>query len=194
MAFPAPKKPARSKGDLDRPYEAGDSIPAPEALHADGDTGWAMWNEAAQQQERRFADTAPMTQPPGMTPEEIGWAATQPAGGALLKRMASVKAVDRPLFTLEAAMLVARKNNRVCPRPQQWDAFMDLLPAKKSLRGMQQPPAPATGAAWSVTPALTKRLCFREQIEWAEHAGVLEPVMQFMQSMSEEEWLHMGED
>ena len=193
MAFPAPKKPAR-KGDLDRPYEAGDSIPAPEALHADGDTGWAMWNEAAQQQERRFADTAPMTQPPGMTPEEIGWAATQPAGGALLKRMATVKPVDRPLFTLEAAMLVARKNNRVCPRPQQWDAFMDLLPAKKSLRGMQQPPAPATGAAWSVTPALTKRLCFREQIEWAEHAGVLEPVMQFMQSMSEEEWLHMGED
>ena len=193
MAFPAPTKPAR-KSDLDRPYEAGDSIPAPEALHADGDTGWAMWNEAAQQQERRFADTAPMTQPPGMTPEEIGWAATQPAGGALLKRMATVKPVDRPLFTLEAAMLVARKNNRVCPRPQQWDAFMNLLPAKKSLRGMQQPPAPATGAAWSVTPALTKRLCFREQIEWAEHAGVLEPVMQFMQSMSEEEWLHMGED
>ena len=194
MAFPAPKKPARNQADLDRPYEAGDSIPAPEALHADGDSGWAMWNEASQQQERRFADTAPMTQPPGMSPEEIGWAATQPAGGALLKRLATAKPMDKPLFTLEAAVLVARKNNRVCPRPQQWDAFMNLLPAKKSLRGTQQPPAPATGAAWPVTPALTKRLCFREQIEWADRAGVLEPAMQFMQSMSEEEWLHMGED
>lgn len=193
MAFPASKKPARRNGDLDRPYEAGDSIPAPEALHQDGDTGWALWNEASQQQERRFADTAPMTQPPGMSPEEIGWAATQPAGGALLKRMAT-RPIERPLFTLEAAMLVARKNNRVCPRPERWDEFMKLLPAKKSLRGTQQPPAPATGAAWAVTPALTKRLCFREQIEWADAAGVLEPVMQFMQSMPEGEWLHMGED
>lgn len=193
MAFPSPKKPARSK-DLDRPWEAGDSIPAPEALHQDGDTGWALWNEASQQQERRFADTAPMTQPPGMTPEEIGWAATQPAGGALRKRPAMPRRIEKPLFTLDAAMLVARKNNRVCPRPPQWDAFMQLLPARKSMRGTQQPPAPATGAAWTVTPALTKRLCFREQIEWAEQAGVLEAVMQFMQSMPEEEWLHMGED
>ena len=71
---------------------------------------------------------------------------------------------------------------------------MQLLPAKTSLRGRQQPPAPPTGRAWAVTPPLTKRLCFREQIEWAESAGVLEAVMAFMQSMPEEEWLHMGED
>jgi hypothetical protein len=45
-----------------------------------------------------------------------------------------------------------------------------------------------------VTPPLTKRLCFREQIEWAEAAGLLESVMAFMQSMSEQDWLHMGED
>lgn len=195
MAFPASsKKPARRTTDLDRPWEAGDSIPAPEALHQDGDTGWALWNEAHQQQERRFADTAPMTQPPGLTPEEVAWAATQPAGSAMPKRPLVPRPADKPLFTLEAAMLVARKNNRVCPRPERWDAFMQLLPAKKSLRGTQHPPAPATGAAWAVTPALTKRLCFREQIEWAERAGVLEAVMQFMQSMPEEEWLHMGED
>ena len=27
---------------------------------------------------------------------------------------------------------------------------------------------PVTGAAWSLTAPLTKRLCFREQIEWAD--------------------------
>lgn len=195
MAFPQSKNnPPRRPGDLDRPYEAGDSIPAPEALHRDGETGWALWQEAQQQVERRFADTAPMTQPPGMSPEEVSWAATQPAGGVLLPKKARAAAAGAPIFTLESAMLVARRNNRVCPRPERWDEFMKLLPARKSLRGQQQPPAPPTGKAWAVTPPLTKRLCFREQIEWAEGAGVLESVMAFMQSMREEEWLHMGED
>jgi hypothetical protein len=194
MAFPPSKKPVRAKGDLDRPWEAGDSIPAPEALHQDGDTAWAMFNEVQQQHERRFADTAPATQGPGLSAEEIAWAATQPAGGKSLPRPVPRRSAEKPLFTLESAMLVARRNNRVCPRPQRWDALMELLPARKSLRGSQQPPAPPTGAAWAVTPPLTKRLCFREQIEWAEREGVLENVMAFMQAMSEEEWLHMGED
>ena len=193
MAFPSSKKPARPSKSLEHRWEAGDSIPAPEALHSDGDTAWALWNEVNNQHNRRFEHTQPMTQPPGMTPEEVSWAATQPAGNALRPKQAP-RRVEAPLFTLEAAMLVARKNNRVCPRPERWDEFTKLLPLKKSLRGNQKPPAPATGAAWAVTPALTKRLCFREQIEWAEREGVLEPVMQFMQSMSEEEWLHMGED
>src|ERR671938_640584 len=57
-----------------------------------------------------------------------------------------------------------------------------MLPPRKTLRGQQMPPAAVTGPAWDVTPALTKRLCFREQIEWAERVGVLEAVMVFMQS------------
>ena len=56
------------------------------------------------------------------------------------------------------------------------------------------PPPPITGQAWAVTPSLTKRLHFREQIEWAERAGILDAVMAFMQALPEEEWLHMGED
>ena len=193
MAVPASKKPARSKSDLDRPWEAGDSIPAPEAVHGDGESVWALWNEVSQQHERRFADTAPMTRPPGMTTEDAAWAATQPAG-ALAARPARKSVEAQPLFTLESAMLVARRNNRVCPRPERWDAFTQLLPARKTLRGSLTPPVAPTGSAWAVTPPLTKRLCFREQIEWAERAGVLESAMDFMQSLSEEDWLHMGED
>lgn len=194
MANPPSKKPPK-RGDLDRPWEAGDSIPAPEAIHGDGDTAWALWNEASSQQERRFADTQPATRPPGMTQEEAAWAATQPASSALKARpLPKPKKAQEAIFTLESAMLVARRNNRVCPRPERWDAFTRLLPARKSLRGSMPPPVPPTGAAWAVTPALTKRLAFREQIEWAEREGVLETVMAFMQSMPEEEWLHMGED
>jgi hypothetical protein len=181
--------------DLDRPWLAGDPIPAPEAIYKDGESGWALWKEIADQHERRFAETAPMTRPPELAPEGAPWAPTQPASSLGVGARKPAHAADtQPLFTLESAMLVARRNNRVCPRPQHWDAFMALLPARRTLRGSAQPPAPPSGAAWGVTPALTKRLCFREQVEWAERAGVLEDVMAFMHSMAEEEWLHMGED
>lgn len=191
MPFPLSRKPGARK-DLDRPWEAGDSIPLPEAVDSNGDSAWALWNEVKNQHEGRFADTAPLTQPPGLAPEEIAWAPTLPAGGRLPRLPEAREA--QPLFTLDAAMLVARRNNRVCPRPERWLAFTAMLPPRKTLRGIAQPPIPPTGAAWAVTPALTKRLCFREQVEWAERAGVLEGVMAFMQSMAEEEWLHMGED
>jgi hypothetical protein len=190
---PPTKNPPRRGGDLDRPWEAGDSIPAPEALHGDGESSWALWNEVKRQHEHRFADTAPMTRNPG-SPEDVAWAKTQPASEAMkIPKLVPRRRQDQ-VFTLESAMLVARRNNRVCPRPEQWDAFTQLLPPRKSVRGSMPPPAAPTGAAWAVTPALTKRLCFREQIEWAERAGVLEKVMAFLQTMTEEEWLHMGED
>lgn len=194
---PGPKTPPRKGVDLDQPWNAADPIPAGEAVEGDGESAWALWNEVSKQHEHRFAPTAPMTVPPGnapptVAPHERPWAATQPADRAPL--LPAQKREKQPVFTLESAMLVARKNNRVCPRPERWTEFSAMLPPRKTLRGQQQPPAAATGAAWAVTPSLTKRLCFREQIEWAESAGILETVMAFMQSMREDEWLHMGED
>jgi hypothetical protein len=191
MAFPQSKTPGRRSGDLDRPWEPGDSIPVPEATHSDGDSAWALFNELSHQQEPRFADTQPMTHPPGLSTEEAAWAPTMPQAEVALRSQA---APEQPIFTLEAAMLVARRNNRVCPRPERWTAFMALLPPRKTLRGTMQPPVPPLGAPWSVTPPLTKRLCFREQIEWAQRAGVLEDVMAFMQGLPESDWLHIGED
>ena len=193
---PGSKLPPAKRTGLDLPWHAADPIPVPDAVHQDGDSAWAMWNEVRQQHEARFAPTAPMTVPataPGsLSPHEQAWAVTQPGGRAPTVPQPARPA--QPLFTLEAAMLVARKNNRVCPRPARWAEFSAMLPPRKTLRGHQQPPAAVTGPAWDVTPPLTKRLCFREQIEWAERAGLLEAVMAFMQAMGEEEWLHMGED
>lgn len=199
MAFLRPRPPAKPRKGLDRPWEAGDSIPAPEAILRESESAWALFNEVSQQHEARFAETAPMTKPPpqqapqALSPEERSWARTLPAGAQQVQ-LPATRREAQPLFTLEGAMLVARRNNRVCPRPAQWEALTALLPARKTLRGLQQPPAPAIGRAWAVTPPLTKRLCFREQVEWAEHEGVLEQVMGFMQAMDEDQWLHMGED
>jgi hypothetical protein len=189
-----PKKPAPQRRDLNGPWEAGDSIPAPEALHRDGESAWALWNALSKQHEAKFAETAPMTVAPSqLTPEERGWASTQPAGMAAAP-LSTRRREAQPLYTLDSAILMARRNNRVCPRPERWNELSKLLPARRTMRGNQAPPAAATGVAWAMTPSLTKRLCFREQIEWAEREGALEAIMTFMQAMSEEEWLHMGED
>lgn len=192
MAFASPKKPAGRPQDPEGRWQAGDPIPLPEVQHRDGDSAWALWTEVSRQHEARFLPTAPLTLPPGMAPEQLAWARTQPAArGASLRSPARP---SQPVFTLETALLVARRNNRVCPRPAQWDALCRLLPVRRTLRGTQPPPAAATGAAWVVTPSLTKRLCLREQLEWAEREGVLEAVIGFLQGMAEEDWLHMGED
>lgn len=193
MSTRAPRNlPPRKGPDLDQPWHPGDAIPAPEAVHGDGESAWALWNEVAQQHEQRFAPTAPMPAQAQLSTEEQSWAPTQPASKPVLPQ--PKRRDPEPLFTLESAMLVARRNNRVCPRPERWQEFSALLPERKTQRGSMQPPPAITGRAWEVTPPLTKRLCFREQIEWAESTGVLEPVMAFLLAMPEQDWLHMGED
>ena len=169
-----------------------DPVPAAEAVYRDGDTGWALWNEVNRQHDAGFAPTRPMTAPGALGSADRAWAATQP--GARMPAPPAGRGPVRPALTLEAAMLVARRNNRVCPRPVRWTEFFAMLPPRKTARGQALPPAPVTGPAWNVTPPLAKRLCFREQIEWAEAAGLLEAVMAFMNSMREDEWMHMGED
>lgn len=190
MASSAPKPPRRGGRNLDAPWDAGDSIPAPEAIEG-GESVWALWSEANKVHEQRFAETAPASRPAPLPSENPAWAKTQPMRSVARPRKRS-EGVS--FFSLEAAMLVARRNNRVCPRPERWQELYEQLPPRKTLRGTQNPPVPPLGSAWAATPPLTKRLLFREHIEWAEATGSLETVMAYMQSMAETDWLHMGED
>jgi hypothetical protein len=171
-----------------RAWQEGDTIPAPEAVQSDGESAWALWQQVAQQHEAGFAPTQPLTVPLSLKPEEVAWAPTQPAGPLRGARQA-----QQQLVTLEAAILVARRNNRVCPRLDRWTEFRKLLPARKTATGVSQPPPALTGAQWDQLPSLTKRMLFRDQIEWAEHTGVLAAALEFMQRMAEQDWLHMGE-
>ncbi|HEY8359173.1 MAG TPA: hypothetical protein VIL30_17115, partial [Ramlibacter sp.] len=105
-----------SRHSLDVPYSPGDTIPAPEAIEKDGESVWALFSEISHQHDNRFADTAPASGAQGLSASEApGWAATRPMprGAALPGQRPRPNA--QPLFTLEAAMLVARRNNRVCP-------------------------------------------------------------------------------
>ena len=47
---------------------------------------------------------------------------------------------------------------------------------------------------WPNLSGLQKRLRFREHVEWAERNGRLPEVARFMAQMTEDDWVHMGED
>src|SRR5690606_19282989 len=127
---------------LDTPYVIGDTIPAPEAIERDGESAWALFSEISRQHDARFLDTAPASRPMNLTSEAPGWAKTRPLERGSQDVAPGRRGEGPPLFSLDAAMLVARRNNRVCPRPEKWVQFTELLPARKTLRGTQPPPAP----------------------------------------------------
>lgn len=85
-----------------------------------------------------------------------------------------------------------KKLDRVCPMPPEWDALYKIL-IKRTQKGVDQdPPVPLILAAWH-TPALMKMIILEEQILWAEDKGILNEVYDFLCSLDESNWLHLGQ-
>jgi hypothetical protein len=97
------------------------------------------------------------------------------------------------MVTVEQALEEAQKNNRVCPQPRKWDELYKLLPNKMRKGNGWVPSLPLILAAWWDTPAMSKILRLREHIEWAAEHESLDVVFEFMKSLKEEEWFHIGE-
>jgi hypothetical protein len=187
-------KPMPGAGQGGDAYIRGDAIPVPEVVEMNSDSAWAMWNDAHAAHEAKFADTAPASIADMAAAADPRFAATVP--GALnpdhpaIQRGNGVRQPPQPRrISLDDAMLEARKNNRVCPVPPRWQELYQLLPDKKN----NQPTPPLVGPAWSVTPSISKRMCLREQLEWAESRGKLEEVLSFLQRLPEAEWHHMDD-
>lgn len=85
-------------------------------------------------------------------------------------------------------------NNRICPIPQKWNELFDMLHNKKQKSsGVWEPPLPLILAAWYDTPALSKQLRLKEHLEWAQKEKQLDDLSNFLYSLKEEEWFHLGE-
>jgi hypothetical protein len=97
------------------------------------------------------------------------------------------------MSSIDQVLAVATENNRVCPQPKKWQQLYELLPNKTRKGAGWEPALPLILAAWWDTPAMSKMLRLREHIEWAAAHGCLEQVHEFMQSLAEEEWHHLGE-
>jgi hypothetical protein len=151
-----------------------DSLPLPEVKEG-GESTWELWHEAARELEAAFAPTEPSAPAP---------------------LAASTRAAERPPartpgpLGADTLMVVARRNNRVCPQPASWT---QLYHALGGAGADDLPPPPVERWLWTKLSSLQKRLFFREYIEWAERHGKLGRVADFMDGLVESEWLHMGE-
>ena len=183
---PARAEPVKRQPDTLNPYLQGDPIPRPEAVEMDTDTTWAEWSDLAAAENRKFADTAPASRSIRDV-DEGNYAPTTPAP---LQNLHALPAVPlRRELTVVEAMVEARKNNRVCPKPAKWQQLYEMLPDRQR----SEPSPPLVGAAWNDTPSIPKRMCLREHIEWAANHGCLQQVFTFMQSLPESDWHHMGD-
>ena len=151
-------------------------MPLPEAREG-GDSAWDLWHEASQRLDIAFAPTEP---------SGLGEVHTESGMGE------AVVTETHPRFlTAHTLMVVARRNNRVCPEVPHWNRLYQLLGGERH-HDLQAPPLQPW--IWPRLSGLQKRLRFREHIEWAERNGQLAQVARFMDRLVEADWVHMGED
>lgn len=178
---PAPPKPKL----VNHPYDALDPIPQPDVVEKSSETTWALWQDVHDKEHARYADTVPLTAPgPGM-------GATRPGANSsgLPFRPAAVQgASGADLLTQEA-----KRNNRVCPKPDQWRQLHDMLRARAPQASAAALAPPFAGTEWQRTTSLAKRLSFRSLIDWTIANALVEDALRFLRALPEDQWHHMGE-
>ena len=171
------------KPTFDETYIVGDSIPVAEAIERNSDTTWALWADLVANEDIGFADTVPMTAPEAVP--------TAPSAPPPMRPKA--RPTLRANGTLEDVLLEARRNNRVCPQPAKWQQLYQMLTVKSQQDSGGQLNPPPVGTAWLETPPLTKRMFFRDHVEWAAAHECIEDVFAFLKRLPETHWYHMGE-
>lgn len=177
------------------PYAALDPIPRPDAQEKSTETAWALFQELHQTQERRFAETVPMSAAQALQtlPRPLpAWTAAPVAPAAAM--VAQAPATAPAGLTLEDLLLEARRNNRICPQQAGWRALYALLPGKRQGAKGWEPPLPSTGPAWASTGAMSKRLALRDHLQWAVDHGGAARILEFMRQLPEAAWLHVGDE
>lgn len=94
---------------------------------------------------------------------------------------------------LQDLVAFCRSNGRVCPVPTQWDTLWELLPHKRRAGVGWQPSLPLILAAWWHTDDSEKMSRLEEHLRWAANNDALGPIEQFLHSLSEDRWHHLGE-
>ena len=155
------------------------------ALEESSESAWQRFEDLQKSHEVQFAPTETADSLPSGA---RAFQATLPAS-----REAQLRPRPAPRqLTVDEVMLLARRNNRACPLPGPWTQLHALLPAHSARGRALAPPPPIDGPAWDQVSPMQKRLRVRDHIEWADRAGVLREVHEFLARLPEEEWLHFG--
>ena len=154
-----------------------------------------LWSSSKPQ----FPDTEPLSQPMQHTGDTFyDDTVPQPLEPLPPPPPSRKKTVDRfgslslaPVeVTLYEALAEIRKDNRISPLPTRWLEFYRLLQEEGD--GAPLPAEPLTGSAWASTPPLAKRMCFREQVEWADAHGCLAAAVSFLRSLPDADWNYVS--
>jgi hypothetical protein len=148
-----------------KPQSFPDTEPMSQSMHHAGDTF--------------YDDTVPMPLEP----------LTETPAAKSYDRMGALSLAPVEV-TLYEALAEIRKDNRVCPLPTRWLEFHRLLLEEGD--GSSLPPHPLTSSAWASTPPLAKRMCFRQQVEWADAHGCLAPAVEFLRSLPDTDWNYVS--
>jgi len=86
-----------------------------------------------------------------------------------------------------------RRNNRVCPKAAKWAELDKILRGIAPSGSAAFLPPPLAEREWKTTTPLAKRLMFRGVVDWAGKNGLVEPALQFVRALPEDQWHHMGD-
>jgi hypothetical protein len=145
----------------------------------------------------QFADTEPAsTSPFSLSTDADFDAPTEPMpltpAKAAKPSFADIPELSLSLAPQEAGeyelMAEIRKENRVCPQPTRWLEFYRVLQDAAGNKPLPAPPL--TGSAWAATPPSAKRMCFREQAEWAVKHGCVVQAYNFLEKLPKNDWLY----
>lgn len=184
MPASKPPKPPAAADPGRGPYDAFDPIPQPDVVEKNSETTWELWHEVREKEHGRYADTVPLTSPgPGM-------GATRPAAGA---PVLPGRPAPQGASGVEQLGQEARRNNRVCPRPAQWQQLHELLRTRAGAAAAASLPPLLPAKDWPRTTSLARRLAFRQLLDWAVAQALVEDALLFLRGLPEEDWHHMGD-
>lgn len=95
--------------------------------------------------------------------------------------------------SLESILLFCRQSGRICPRPDLWNGLWEMLPNKSRDGAGWEPPLPLILNAWWFTSDSEKALRLKEHIEWAVKHQSLNVVAEYLRSLQESDWHHIGD-
>lgn len=94
---------------------------------------------------------------------------------------------------VEKVLLEAKRGNRVCPQPAQWQQLYEMLAGSADASSAARLGDPLIGESWKQTTSLAKRLVFKDHVEWAAAHGQINELFAFIKALPEDQWHHMGD-
>ena len=99
--------------------------------------------------------------------------------------------------TFEKLWEYCTANNRLCPQYKIWQEVFKLLKNTKELSGHggeREPVEPyIIYHNWEHIMPIELQLQFKRYIEWAADNNQIEEVGKYLRSLSEKDWVHIGE-